>query len=101
MIQFGLKEKADPYPASIKPSGWNTTTEGKIAKVFEFSSELQAQEFSLELLLCDRDRALSLCVSESGRLVDVTIGFVKLNTSAANSLAEEINDFYEAANEVR
>jgi hypothetical protein len=101
LIQLRLKEKADPYPASIRPSGWDTTPEGKIAKVFEFSSELGAQEFSLELLLCEHDRALSLCVSESGRLVDVTIGFVKLNTSAANSLAEEINDFYQATNEVR
>lgn len=72
-----------------------------MAKIFEFSSDLIAREFSLEVLKCEKERALSLCISESGKSVAVSIGFVKLNTSAANLLAEEIDGYYQETNEIR
>jgi hypothetical protein len=95
-MRSALKEEGtDPYPISNQPIGWDGNTIGLLVKVFKFSSEADALEFTLILLQCPRDPSLSLCIAEKGETLTVTIGFVKLNSPAANSLAEKINDLHE------
>jgi hypothetical protein len=73
-------------------------TNYSILRTFLFNTEQNAQEFALELLQYSKESSLSLCLSECGRTVSVSIGFVKADVNAANLLAGKVNDTYQQTN---